>query len=375
MADLQGALLAGFDAGQTHTSCRLAEAQSGRVVAEGTGPGVCHLAAPGGPQRFQSALRESLAAALARLVSGAGPAEHAFGSAPAALLGEGDAARTTSPAAEEALAALHGSLAAAAVGASGIEIGTAVQRQGLELASEALGLPSERLWVGGDERTALRGAFPDGPGIVVISGTGTIAVGRDGQGREHRCSGWGWILDGAGSAFDIGRDGLALSLRMADGRVPRTALQARLWEALELDPDDPGAAQAIKARVVQPGFAPAGLAALAPVVERQAGEGDPEACALLRRHARALVDAVTAVAGALNLEAPPVATLGGAITHLQTFRALFQEDLLLRRPRAVLVSPAGDAASGALALARERLVGVAAAEPDAPSRSGILQDG
>ena len=57
-------------------------------------------------------------------------------------------------------------------------------------------LRAVRLWVGGDERTALRGAFPDGAGIVVISGTGTIAVGRDGKGQEHRCS--GWMLDGAG---------------------------------------------------------------------------------------------------------------------------------------------------------------------------------
>lgn len=325
MAERPAGLIAGFDAGQTHTTCRLAEAGSGRVMAQGTGPGVCHLAAPQGPQRFQEALSGSLADALGQL------------SVPA----------------DAALPPVDGRLAAAAIGASGIEMGTAVQRQGLELAAETLDLPEARLWVGGDERTALRGAFPDGPGIVVISGTGTIAVGRDGQGREHRCAGWGWILDGAGSAYDIGRDGLALALRMADGRLSKTPLHPRIWQALELDPEDPEAPQAIKARVVQPGFAPAGLAALAPVVEALAAEGDAEATGLLHRHAEALVDSVSGVAQALRLQAPPVAALGGAITHLHIFRSLFRGVLLRCHPEARLRAPAGDAASGALAIARE----------------------
>lgn len=366
MAESPAGLIAGFDAGQTHTSCRLAEAGSGRVVAEGQGPGVSHLAAPDGPHRFQLALRRSLDAALGQLAAADAPpgptplsadplAAGSAGATLAVTLDPDEVALSAPSPSDGASPRLRGRLVAAAVGASGIEIGTAVQQQGLELAVAALGLPRERLWVGGDERTALRGAFPDGPGIVVISGTGTIAVGRDGQGREHRCAGWGWILDGAGSAFDIGRDGLALALRMADGRVPGGVLQARLWQALELDPGDPEAAQAIKARVVQPGFAPAGLAALAPVLEALAAEGDAEATGLLHRHAEALVDAVCGVAQALQLQAPPVATLGGAITHLQTFRALYREELRLRWPQAVLVTPAGDATSGALAIAGERL--------------------
>jgi phenylacetic acid degradation operon negative regulatory protein len=89
-------------------------------------------------------------------------------------------------------------LAAAAIGASGIEHGSGVQRQGWQLAADTLGLGPERLVVTGDERTALVGAFPQGEGIVVISGTGTIALGRDRAGRHHRCAGWGWLLDGAG---------------------------------------------------------------------------------------------------------------------------------------------------------------------------------
>ncbi|MFM8937101.1 MAG: N-acetylglucosamine kinase, partial [Vulcanococcus sp.] len=61
-------LIAGFDAGQTHTSCRLARlAADGQLqpLADGEGSGVSHLDAPGGSQRFEGALRSSLAAARA----------------------------------------------------------------------------------------------------------------------------------------------------------------------------------------------------------------------------------------------------------------------------------------------------------------------
>jgi hypothetical protein len=65
-----GALLAGFDAGQTHTRCRLADRQSGATLAEGEGPGVSHLAAAAGRARFAAALRQSLAAARQALPPG-----------------------------------------------------------------------------------------------------------------------------------------------------------------------------------------------------------------------------------------------------------------------------------------------------------------
>ena len=161
-------LIAGFDAGQTHTSCRLSDASSGEMLGEGQGPGVCHLAATNGPTRFRQALQVSLAQARLHLP------------------------HTGTP------------LLAAGIGASGIEVGSSVQELGRQLAAEALQLPLERVVVTGDERTALRGAMGNhqgGGGIVVISGTGTIAVGRNPAGQEHRCSGWGWPAAWRGQAW------------------------------------------------------------------------------------------------------------------------------------------------------------------------------
>jgi phenylacetic acid degradation operon negative regulatory protein len=326
LASRSGAgLLAGFDAGQTHTLCRLTAPGSPQLpLAEGEGPGVAHLAAPEGPGRFAAGLREALVRARAHLADRGSP-----------LCGA--------------------PLLAAGVGASGIEVGSTVQAEGRRLAAAALGLATARVAVTGDERTALRGAFPEGAGVVVISGTGTIAVGRDGRGRERRCGGWGWLLDGSGSAMDIGRDGLALSLRMADGRFGETELREALWQALGIDPTDPQAPQAIKARVVRQDFGPAGFARLAPVVERLAAGGDRPATAILRRNARALAVMAAAVARGLGLTAVPVCGRGGALEHLPCFRGRFAAALAAALPQSRLVEARGDACDGALALAAERL--------------------
>jgi len=317
----EGRLLAGFDAGQTHTTCRLARLHGdGRlsVIGEGQGPGVSHLAAAGAEQRFAAALSGSLGQAI---------------------VGHG-----------------WSDLAAAAVGASGIEQGAAAQQRGVALAAAALGLPAQRVVVTGDERTALRGALGDrqgpGVGIVVISGTGCIALGRNAAGREHRCGGWGWLLDRAGSACDIGRDALALSLEMADGRRPDSPLRQAIWSRLA----PRVTAQQIKALVVDPGFGAAGFARLAPTVDALAAAGDADAQAVLADSARGLGVLVRGVAAALGLERARVCGLGGALSHLPRFAAAYGTALQQDLPGAVPVAAQGDACQGALWLAAETLL-------------------
>ena len=307
-------LIAGFDAGQTHTTCRLARLETSgawRVLSEGQGGGVSHLAATGGDSRFAAALQGSLTAALA-----------------------------------SAQLEANTPLAAAGIGASGIEAGSAVQHQGTALAAQCLQLSPELAVVVGDERTALAGAFSGGAGILVISGTGCIAAGSDGQGQIRRCGGWGWLLDGAGSAMDIGRDGLALSVQMADGRVADTPLRMALWQALGAD-----SAQAVKAAVVAPDFGAAGFARLAPVLNELALAGERHAQAVIARSAEALAEMVQSVAEQLDLPAPAVCGVGGALLHLQQLQHAFQTTLRQRLPQATLQAPAGDACSGALSLA------------------------
>jgi N-acetylglucosamine kinase-like BadF-type ATPase len=316
MPEAAGPLIAGFDAGQTHTTCRLASLlPDGSWVAEGEGQGsgVSHLAADGGSARFVAALQSSLKAALSAA---------------------GLSADTR--------------LAAAAIGASGIEAASPMQQQGTALAAGCLGLATTEVVVVGDERTALAGAFGGNAGILVISGTGCIAVGRNAQGTTHRCGGWGWLLDGAGSAMDIGRDGLALSVQMADGRLAETALREQLWQALGAN-----SAQDVKAAVVAPDFGAAGFARLAPVVDQQALHGDAEAQTVMWRSAEALAVMVHTIAEQLDLRAPAVCGVGGALAHLRSLQRAFSDALLQHLPGAQQQAPTGDACAGALNLAAQ----------------------
>lgn len=307
-------LIAGFDAGQTHTTCRLAALApdgSFEILSNGDGTGVSHLAAPGGEHRFRTALTSSLSSALA---SANLPVDY--------------------------------KLVAAGIGASGIEVNSPVQFKGLQLAASELGLPEQQLVVLGDERTALHGAFPRSGGILLISGTGCIAIGRDDGDREHRCGGWGWLLDGHGSAMDIGRDALMLSVRMADGRNEDSHLRQRIWDALGIS-----SAQALKARVVHANFGPASFAALAPCVNELALAGDADAQRIIQACAQELVSLVSGVARNLRLTSPRVAAVGGAIENLTALRSSFQEILATRLPQSRLVKPDHDACQGALLMA------------------------
>jgi len=57
------------------------------------------------------------------------------------------------------------------------------------------------------------------PGVVVISGTGSIVYGKDATGRPYRAGGWGHIFDDEGSAFWIARELVRESLQFRDGLV------------------------------------------------------------------------------------------------------------------------------------------------------------
>jgi glucosamine kinase len=318
-------ILAGFDAGQTSCRCRLRRWDSRRNLwqdfADGSGSPVSHLDAEGGEDRFRAALRSSLDAAWAT----------AEAEAPGSV--------ATTPA-----------LAAAAIGASGLEQGTALQARAQALMAAELTLPPHRCLATGDERTALHGAFPDAAGIVLISGTGMICLGRNGQGEEARSGGWGWMLDGAGGAFDLGQQGLQLTLRMADGRLPDRPLRQQLWQALQCS-----SAAEIKALVVRPERSVPALAQLAPLVQDAAAAGDPNAAAILQRSADALAEAVTAVANRLSLATVAISPRGGALEHLPLFRAAVERALEARLPHWHWQAGQADACAGALTLA-ERLL-------------------
>ena len=99
------------------------------------------------------------------------------------------------------------------------------------------------------------------------------------------------------------------------------------------------------------GFAPAGFAGLAPVVDQLAGAQDGHALAILERNGQALASMVSTIARHLNLRNPPVCALGGAMVHLARFRQAYLHALSQACPGAQPQPAGGDGCAGALALA------------------------
>ena len=89
-----------------------------------------------------------------------------------------------------------------------------------------------------DTEAALVGAFGFEPGIVVIAGTGSNALGRGRDGRTARAGGYGFLLGDEGGAYWFGSQALRAALRSHDGSGPKSAaLEAAVTGEYGLDFD------------------------------------------------------------------------------------------------------------------------------------------
>ncbi|MBQ9115817.1 MAG: XRE family transcriptional regulator [Clostridia bacterium] len=74
-------------------------------------------------------------------------------------------------------------------------------------------------------------AIDGGINMAIISGTGSVAFVRKAE-EYRRIGGWGYLLDRAGSAYDIGRDAITLALSEEDALASPSYLSRKLREKL-----------------------------------------------------------------------------------------------------------------------------------------------
>jgi N-acetylglucosamine kinase-like BadF-type ATPase len=214
---------------------------------------------------------------------------------------------------------------------------------------------ARRLVLMNDGDLVIAAGTPEGWGIGVIGGTGSIAVGRAPDGRTTRAGGWGHLIGDEGSAYLLTLDALRLVARRADGREPRPAgpdpLTVRLCAAL-------GVTQLsqIVTALYAPDFSRARIAALAPEVLAACREAPEDGHRLLVPAGRALAEMVTAVArslgwlsGVLPLAAAGSFLLSATVVHQAMVDGLVQQGY---QPA---VTPVPDPVRGALILAERAL--------------------
>lgn len=212
----------------------------------------------------------------------------------------------------------------------------------------------------GDMEIALAAAFDEGPGVIVIAGTGSIAYGRDAKGRTARAGGWGFAISDEGSAHWIGRAAVGAVLRAADLVGDDKAEQDRAWPAGRLFRELKTAwnldslPQLARTANANPDFA-----ALFPAVLAAAESGDAAARQVLVQASGELVQLAQIVLQRLfsgqhssPLSAVPMAMAGGVFRHAAMIRDLFYNGVRAANPDVVLNPEVVDPVLGALRMAR-----------------------
>jgi N-acetylglucosamine kinase len=270
-------LFLGVDGGQSSTTVVIGD-ESGRVLGAGEAGPCNHAGAEEGRARLERAVKEGIEAACAR--AGLDAATVGFESACCGMSGGPD----------DKQAILEGMLRA------------------------------EHLIVTTDAAIALFGATETGRGIAAIAGTGSMAFGRNAEGRTARAGGWGYMFGDEGGGFDIVRQALRAALRMEEGWGPPTSLHQALLEATGRRN-----ANEVMHLFYTAEWPRARVAGLATLADAAADEGDGVAMVILNSAAIEMAMLVAAVRPQLWKagEAVEVAYIGG-VFRSRTVREHFR---------------------------------------------------
>ena len=207
---------------------------------------------------------------------------------------------------------------------------------------ENLSHPQSMIRVVSDAEIAFGAAFRDGPGVLIIAGTGSIVWARDAAGRMHRSGGHGYLLGDEGGGYRIGLAGLKAVLDAADGG-PATALSKAVCQAAGLCSAEDILQYVYRKEPVQQ---------LAPIVLETAEKGDPVAIRIVRHQALALAARFQWIIRRSGLSETRIALAGGLTQHAY-YRSILVETLGTLQPGSECIDVITPPAEAALSLATE----------------------
>lgn len=186
------------------------------------------------------------------------------------------------------------------------------------------------------------------PGLVVISGTGSIAYGVSHRGVAARAGGWGPTMGDEGSGYWIGRRALGAVMRDADGRGPHTELTPLVLRHFSLPRPD-----ALVAEIYHQPQGRRAIAALAAVVDGARRDGDPVAMDIMIGAADELALAAASVITRLEMrgEQFPILLAGGLLNGGSWLAIEVQRRLAEVAPRGMVAPLTQEPAAGAVRLA------------------------
>jgi N-acetylglucosamine kinase-like BadF-type ATPase len=219
-------------------------------------------------------------------------------------------------------------------------------------------LPIAQFWqpkhtvICSDCAIALVGGIGHPIGIAVIAGTGSIIFGQNRQGTTKRVSGWGYLLGDEGSGYNIAIRGLQAALKFHDGRGNYTTLAEKFQIHLGLNN-----LEELVEKVYRCGWGVKEIAALAPIVDRAAAEGDRAADSIINSAVAELTLATKTAILALfdRTEEFEIVIIGGVWGSEANCRGRFEAAISTIAPSAKVILPRHEPAFGAGLLALNAL--------------------
>ncbi|MCF7946915.1 MAG: hypothetical protein K9K80_03200 [Spirochaetia bacterium] len=206
-------------------------------------------------------------------------------------------------------------------------------------------LPNTPVLCCSDGEILLSGGLMAKEGYCLISGTGSLALGRQMDGTVKRAGGLGYMLGDEGSAWWIGHEALVRSLRSIEGRDLHTLMLPELVRACSLqDPDE-------LVNHIHYTAKKSDIASLAPLVTKYADNGDVLAMDILHLAAEELSNLVVSVQidAITNNE---LVLAGGVMEHDHIVTDQLKSILGKKLPQVKIVPAKGTALDGACLLAR-----------------------
>ena len=184
-------------------------------------------------------------------------------------------------------------------------------------------------YIEGDASCSLAAAYPNTEsGYLLIAGTGSVAIGRDRNGKLYKTGGLGRLLGDEGSGYWIGLQALKWFVDLEDSagsRVGGCGLRVgKLGEAINtfLQPETGGEFSVLREKLYSNEISPARLA---PLVFQCSD--DPIALDILEQGATALARLITSVKAKADGNIEPIITLHGSLCLQPVYSELISEAL------------------------------------------------
>lgn len=205
----------------------------------------------------------------------------------------------------------------------------------------------DNLLVTSDARITLEAAFEGKPGSILISGTGSIMLGKNDFGEIFRVGGLGRLIGDEGSGYSIGKKGLTAIAKYFDGRGKSTKLTDIIEQEFLINSVD-----GLITALYKNNF---NIPALAPVVFDAAESGDVTAQKILEEEADELILHIASMKELIKSDLLKLSLYGSLLTKPNYFSYLLNEKIIRKFNDVRIVEPINLPEFGAIIMAKRLL--------------------